>query len=187
MTSCDFYRSYVFKNPQVGSGFLWRLAGSQNWYPVLAVSLWSTSAPRRPWRSLGTSTLVRDPRAGKRCLFLMLLPLLPPHRLSVVQGGGVETLRAIPWVFGWTQTRFHLPVWLGVGVALKQQVRAVLAAAFLRPRLPDVLVVLLSQMDQGHMETLTDMRKQWPFFQSVPRCLPSVNRNPIQLRVSCRP
>merc|ERR1712232_92131 len=34
--------------------------------------------------------------------------------------GGVESLRAIPWNFAWTQTRFNLPTWLGVGEALEQ-------------------------------------------------------------------
>ena len=28
---------------------------------------------------------------------------------------GVETLRAIPWVFAWTQTRLNLTAWLGMG------------------------------------------------------------------------
>ncbi|KAH8060051.1 phosphoenolpyruvate carboxylase [Aureococcus anophagefferens] len=29
--------------------------------------------------------------------------------------GGVESLRAIPWIFAWTQTRLGLPAWLGIG------------------------------------------------------------------------
>lgn len=33
--------------------------------------------------------------------------------------GGVESLRAIPWIFAWTQTRLNLPTWLGVGEAIK--------------------------------------------------------------------
>ncbi|GJR41636.1 phosphoenolpyruvate carboxylase 2 [Tanacetum coccineum] len=35
--------------------------------------------------------------------------------------GGIESLRAIPWIFSWTQTRFHLPVyWLAIGAAFNQ-------------------------------------------------------------------
>lgn len=33
--------------------------------------------------------------------------------------GGVESLRAIPWVFGWTQTRLNLPSWLGIAHAFR--------------------------------------------------------------------
>ena len=36
------------------------------------------------------------------------------------KGGGVETLRAIPWIFAWTQNRMALPSWLGLGEGLKQ-------------------------------------------------------------------
>ena len=34
--------------------------------------------------------------------------------------GSIDTLRAIPWIFAWTQTRFHLPVWLGIGEAFEK-------------------------------------------------------------------
>ncbi|XP_013589059.1 PREDICTED: phosphoenolpyruvate carboxylase 1-like [Brassica oleracea var. oleracea] len=57
--------------------------------------------------------------------------------------GGIESLRAIPWIFAWTQTRFHLPVWLGFGAAIKHVV----------------------QKDVKNLHMLKDMYKHWPFFR----------------------
>ena len=61
-------------------------------------------------------------------LVLVLRPHLPPPPVASLNvgsrpskrrpTGGVETLRAIPWVFAWTQTRLNLTAWLGVGQAL---------------------------------------------------------------------
>ncbi|WP_163650132.1 phosphoenolpyruvate carboxylase [Modicisalibacter sp. 'Wilcox'] len=55
--------------------------------------------------------------------------------------GGVESLRAIPWIFAWTQTRLMLPAWLGSGEAFARRLEE-----------PDGL------------ERLREMRHRWPFF-----------------------
>ncbi|KAK3183991.1 hypothetical protein Dsin_031277 [Dipteronia sinensis] len=57
--------------------------------------------------------------------------------------GGIESLRAIPWIFAWTQTRFHLPVWLGFGAAFK----------------------LVIEKDIKNLHMLHDMYNLWPFFR----------------------
>lgn len=57
--------------------------------------------------------------------------------------GGVKSLRAIPWVFAWTQTRLQLASWLGVGAALDQALAA------------------------GHADELRAMYLEWPFFRST--------------------
>lgn len=36
--------------------------------------------------------------------------------------GGIESLRAIPWTFAWSQIRLHMPAWYGVGEALDSKV-----------------------------------------------------------------
>ncbi len=55
-----------------------------------------------------------------------------PARRPMSADAGVESLRAIPWVFAWTQVRLMLPAWLGVGEALawaRQEQPEVLAEA----------------------------------------------------------
>nr|GEW02323.1 phosphoenolpyruvate carboxylase 4 [Tanacetum cinerariifolium] len=56
---------------------------------------------------------------------------------------GIRDLRAIPWIFAWTQTRFVLPAWLGVGAGLK------------------------GVCEKGHTEELKAAYREWPFFQST--------------------
>ena len=80
-------------------------------------------------------------RAATPELELGLLPLgsRPTKRKP---NGGVESLRAIPWIFAWSQNRLMLPAWLGSGVALQKAV------------------------ERGSYDKLQDMLKNWPFFRA---------------------
>jgi phosphoenolpyruvate carboxylase len=72
-------------------------------------------------------------------------------------GGEIEDLRAIPWVFAWTQARCTLPGWYGIGTGLaravdeygEDQVRQTLRSwYFMQALLADVEMVLAkSDMD----------------------------------------
>ena len=75
----------------------------------------------------------------------------PASRQSTEPGGEIEQLRAIPWVFAWTQSRHLLPGWYGLGAALDHAVKRHGAAAlgemirewpFLRALVDDVEMVL---------------------------------------------
>jgi phosphoenolpyruvate carboxylase len=47
-----------------------------------------------------------------------------PARRGVSQAAGLDDLRAIPWVFAWSQTRVNLPGWFGLGSGLAAAARA---------------------------------------------------------------
>eukprot|EP00475_Leptophrys_vorax_P002834 TRINITY_DN11602_c0_g3_i2.p1 TRINITY_DN11602_c0_g3~~TRINITY_DN11602_c0_g3_i2.p1 ORF type:complete len:518 (-),score=1.41 TRINITY_DN11602_c0_g3_i2:277-1734(-) len=74
-------------------------------------------------------------------------------------GGGVETLRAIPWIFAWTQTRFHLPVWLGLGAALKGIIDGSDGADATGGGEGD------NKGPSSGLRVLQDMYARWPFFR----------------------
>ncbi|MBM5815434.1 MAG: phosphoenolpyruvate carboxylase [Cyanobacteria bacterium K_Offshore_surface_m2_239] len=57
----------------------------------------------------------------------------------------LSALRAIPWVFGWTQSRFLLPSWYGVGAALEEELR----------------------QDPEQLELLQLLYQRWPFFRML--------------------
>ena len=66
-----------------------------------------------------------------------------PSRRPDKKSAGVESLRAIPWQFAWTQTRLLLASWLGVEEALGQA------------------------LERGEGEKLRAMYRDWPFFRST--------------------
>jgi phosphoenolpyruvate carboxylase len=64
----------------------------------------------------------------------------PPSRRS---GSGIEQLRAIPWVFAWTQNRSVLPGWFGLGTALERAVA------------------------RHGEDTVAEMLRHWPFLKAL--------------------
>lgn len=58
-------------------------------------------------------------------------------------GGGIESLRAIPWVFAWTQSRLMLPAWYGSSQALE------------------------NQLQQGQEQTIQSMLEGWTYFHTL--------------------
>ena len=86
----------------------------------------------RMFRSVTPIDALADARFGSR----------PAYRPGAKAGlGGI---RAIPWVFGWTQIRLTLPGWLGAGTALGHYVATA-----------------------GGLDLLRRMARRWPFFDDL--------------------
>ncbi|MGF1680970.1 phosphoenolpyruvate carboxylase [Photobacterium minamisatsumaniensis] len=125
---------------------------------ILEANLLPPPAPKQNWRELmdvlsevsceayrdvvrGNEEFVPYFRAATPELELGKLPLgsRPAKRNP---NGGVESLRAIPWIFAWSQNRLLLPAWLGAGKAIQFSI------------------------DKGHAPQLEEMCREWPFFST---------------------
>ena len=103
---------------------------------------WSGCRSARASATAGSSTTTRSSCASSaRSAPIAELSQLnigsrPPSRKGAA---GVESLRAIPWVFAWTQNRLLLPSWYGAGTALAA----------------------------GDLELQREMWRDWPFFRGL--------------------
>ncbi|WP_435103398.1 phosphoenolpyruvate carboxylase [Arhodomonas sp. AD133] len=124
---------------------------------VLEASLRPPASPEPEWREL-MDRLAETAKRSYRGLVRETPEFIdyfrhatPEHEIGQLTIGsrparrkptkGVESLRAIPWIFSWTQTRLLLPAWLGVGEALQ------------------------GELDSDG-ETLQRMYRDWPFFRA---------------------
>jgi phosphoenolpyruvate carboxylase len=125
---------------------------------ILEANLLPPPAPKQEWRDLMNQ--FADQSCQEYRHFIREEPDFVPYFRSVTPelelgklalgsrpakrkpNGGVESLRAIPWIFAWSQNRLMLPVWLGAGTSLK------------------------TLLDEGKKELLQEMYCNWPFFHT---------------------
>lgn len=124
---------------------------------TLRATMSPNAAPKNEWRDLiermGKASLeaYRSVVRGHPDFVPYFRNLTPEQELSLLalgsrpakrkSTGGVESLRAIPWVFAWTQVRLNLPAWLGTRQAFEYAL-------------------------QNDPALLDDMVSNWPFFAS---------------------
>tara|TARA_Y100000591_G_scaffold116885_1_gene99882 strand:+ start:2324 stop:5011 length:2688 start_codon:yes stop_codon:yes gene_type:complete len=115
--------------------------------------------PKNDWRSLIEKMSEISKNSYRKNInqssdFIKYFETVTPHRaLGKLSIGSrpskrknvdnIKSLRAIPWVFAWTQIRLMLPAWLGSAEALRY-----------------------SYIKQFR-KTLYDMERNWPFFNSM--------------------
>ncbi|MDF1528027.1 MAG: phosphoenolpyruvate carboxylase [Sedimenticola sp.] len=144
---------FKFGIPEIAERNLERYTGA-----VLAATLCPSPAPIPQWREMMTElaeTGFREYRSvvkGDERFVPFFRASTPEHELGKLPlgsrpakrraDGGVESLRAIPWVFAWTQIRLMLPAWLGSDSALQEAIA------------------------KGKLEQLHEMYASWPFFTS---------------------
>ena len=125
---------------------------------VMQATLSPPPIPKKEWRDLiekmsEISTKSYRKNINESSDFIRYFKTVTPHvslgKLSIGSRpskrknvDNIQSLRAIPWVFAWTQIRLMLPAWLGIAEALKYSSSG---------KLKKILV---------------EMEKDWPFFNS---------------------
>jgi phosphoenolpyruvate carboxylase len=125
---------------------------------VLEATLAPPIKPKKNWRKLMNTMSTVSTNAYRNNFFnkefLRYYFNITPQRLLEQLSIGsrpskrnkskdVKSLRAIPWVFAWTQIRFLLPAWLGIYEALNFAIK------------------------NKNINVLKDMLKKWPYFYAM--------------------
>ncbi|MAT72378.1 MAG: phosphoenolpyruvate carboxylase [Planctomycetaceae bacterium] len=129
-----------------------------SWAALVSASRQS-AAPPAEWTELLSDLAARSLRAYRQLVdaprfadyYRAVTPIDEIERLPIGSrpskrkaGNRIEDLRAIPWVFSWTQCRALLPAWFGLGAAVEERLA-----------------------DDGVTELLQQMYREWPFFNAV--------------------
>ena len=126
---------------------------------VMQATLIPPPYPKKEWRELiekmsEISTISYRKNINENSDFIRYFKTVTPHvslgKLSIGSRpskrknvDNIQSLRAIPWVFAWTQIRLMLPSWLGSAKALRFSYKS------------------------KYKKILTKMEKDWPFFNSM--------------------